>query len=358
MKKILITIATVIAMLCVLVLAGCEHEHEWGEWKTAKEPTCTEKGVEERICKCGEKETKEIDSLGHINGDWIIDAEPTCTVDGEKHLSCTVCSEITISGPIPATGHSEGEWITDSEPTCTVIGFKHKECTVCKETLETELIAAPGHTEGEWISDTEATCTTDGSKHQICSVCNETIKTETIAATGHTEGEWITDLEPTCNTDGSEYKTCTVCKETTNSRPINALGHDYTETITKATEDRKASVKFDCKVCNESHTEDFDSITVYASLTGSGITMTGGGMYYTRSFEVTAFGGYGEYQYKFESGSTLLQDYSTSNEVEVYGNVFVDSATITITVKDELGQKTVYQIKGNGSYVDSYAIYE
>ncbi len=318
MKKILITIATVIAMLCVLALAGCEHEHEWGEWKTAKEPTCTETGVEERACKCGEKETKEIKKLDHIRGDWVTDTEPTCTSDGAKHLSCTVCSEVMVSGSIPSLGH----------------------------------------TEGEWISDTEATCTTDGSKHQICSVCNETIKTETIAATGHTEGEWITDLEPTCNTDGSEYKTCTVCKETINSRPINALGHDYTETITKATEDRKASVKFDCKVCNESHTEDFDSITVYASLTGSGITMTGGGMYYTRSFEVTAFGGYGEYQYKFESGSTLLQDYSTSNEVEVYGNVFVDSATITITVKDELGQKTVYQIKGNGSYVDSYAIYE
>ena len=60
MKKILITVATIIALLCVLVLAGCEHEHEWGEWKTAKEPTCTEEGVEERVCKCGEKETKEI----------------------------------------------------------------------------------------------------------------------------------------------------------------------------------------------------------------------------------------------------------------------------------------------------------
>ena len=318
MKKILITVATVVALICVLVLAGCEHEHEWGEWKTAKEPTCTETGVEERACKCGEKETKEIKKLDHIRGDWVVDAEPTCTSDGAKHLSCTVCSEVIVSGSIPSLGHTEGEWITD----------------------------------------TEATCTTDGSKHQICSVCNETIKTENIPATGHTEGEWITDSEPTCTEPGTNLQLCSVCKEIINGRPVDALGHDYTETITKATAESKAKVKLDCNVCQESHTEDVEQISVSAQLTGSGMTMTGGGMYYTRSFAVTATGGYGEYMYKFESGSNLLQDFSTSNEIEIYGNVFVDAAIIKITVMDEAGQKTVYEIKGNGSFVDSYVIYE
>ena len=277
MKKITIAIATVIALLCVLVLAGCEHEHEWDEWKTAKEPTCTENGIEERSCKCGEKETKEITKLDHIIGDWVIDTEPTCTSDGAKHLSCTVCSEVIVSGPIPAMGH--------------------------------------------------------------------------------TDGEWITDLEPTCNTDGSEHKTCTVCKETINSRPINALGHDYTENVTKATAESKASVKFDCNVCKESYTEEIEQIRVSAQLTDSGMTMTGGGMYYTRSFEVTATGGYGEYQYKFDGGS-WIEDFSPDNTIEIQGNSFVDLAEITVTVKDEAGQQTVYIFKGNGSYGDSYIIYE
>ena len=318
MKKIIFAFLGVALIWATLTLVGCEHEHEWGEWKTTKEATCTAEGTMERICECGEKETKSIDKIMHTNGSWIIDKEATCTEKGFKHLECTVCKETTVSGSIPATGHADGEWIVDAEATCTADGSKHQVCSVCETSIKTEAIAATGHTDGEWIVDAEATCTADGSKHQVCSVCEASIKTETIAA----------------------------------------VGHNYTETITKATAEHKASVKFDCKVCNESHTEDFDSITVYVSLIGSGMTMTGGGMYYTRSFEVTAFGGYGEYQYKFESGSNLLQDYSTSNEVEVYGNIFVDSATITITVKDELGQKTVYQIKGNGSYVDSYVIYE
>ena len=85
--------------------------------------------------------------------------------------------------------------------------------------------------------------------------------------------------------------------------------------------------------------------------------MTGGGMYYTRSFEVTATGGYGEYQYKFDGGS-WIEDFSSDNTIEIQGNAFIDLAEITVTVKDEAGQQTVYTFKGNGSYVNSYIIYE
>ncbi|MGE9949819.1 hypothetical protein ACQRA0_13665, partial [Coprococcus catus] len=38
--------------------------HEWSEWKTVKEPTETEKGLEQRTCsKCGKEETNEIAPL-------------------------------------------------------------------------------------------------------------------------------------------------------------------------------------------------------------------------------------------------------------------------------------------------------
>lgn len=177
MKKILITIAIAVALLCVLVLAGCEHEHEWSEWKTAKEPTCTETGVEERACKCGEKETKEITKLEHVRGDWVIDTEPTCTSDGAKHLSCTVCSEVMVSGSIPSLGHTDGEWITDAEATCTTDGSKHQICSVCNETIKTETIAAIGH---NYIFDSLENNGAIGSNVVYkCSNCNE-IKKEII----------------------------------------------------------------------------------------------------------------------------------------------------------------------------------
>ena len=196
----------------------------------------------------------------------------------------------------------------------------------------------------------QATCTTSAT----CLDCGETIS----AALGHTDGEWITDKEATCTENGSKHQVCSVCNESIKIETIISAGHDYTETITNATAENKASVKFDCKICHYSESKEFDRITVYVELTGSGITMTGGGMYYTRTFEVTASGGYGEYQYKFESGSNLLQDFTTSNEIEIYGTVFVDYAEIKVTVMDGTEQKTVYIVKGNGSFVDSYVIYE
>ena len=108
MKKILLSVfvASLILVL-VFALAGCEHEHEWGEWKTTKEPTCTEKGVQERVCKCGEKETKDVEALGHTE---VVDAAvaPSCTETGlteGKH--CSVCNKMLVAQEtVEALGHN------------------------------------------------------------------------------------------------------------------------------------------------------------------------------------------------------------------------------------------------------------
>ena len=266
----------------------------------------------------------------HKWGEWTTVTEATCTKTGSQERVCQ-CGEKETQ-EIAALGHTAG-----NKATCTTAQI----CTVC----DAELAAALGHTAGD-----EATCTTA----QICTVCDA----ELVAALGHTDGEWIIDTEATCTEDGSKHQVCSVCKATITIETISATGHDYNETITKATAENNASVKFDCKTCGTSETKEYTPIAVYASLTGSGMTWIGSGMYYTRSFEVTASGGYGEYQYRFASGSNILQDFSSSNECEIYGNVFIDLSTITITVKDEVGQQTVYEIKGNGSYINSYVIYE
>lgn len=316
MKKILITIATVIAMLCVLALAGCEHEHEWGEWKTAKEPTCTEKGVEERVCKCGEKETKEIDALGHINGDWIIDAEPTCTSDGAKHLSCTVCSEVMVSGSIPSLGH----------------------------------------TEGEWISDTEATCTTDGSKHQICSVCNETIKTETIAATGHTESEWIVDTEATCTADGTKHQECVVCKEILQTESIAALEHSLVFDSFENEGVIGSNVILKCSLCHDKQTTEIKPIEAWASLDLSYTEMLSHRSH--REYTVNATGGYGKLQYKFEvvyisyNGAAerpeLVSDFSPINSCSYDVHAFSYTAYLQVTIMDEAGNTSTFNFADPG----------
>ena len=57
------------------------HEHTWSGWVLSHAPTCSEVGIEKRICNCGEQENREVVALGHIE---INDAavEPTCTKNG------------------------------------------------------------------------------------------------------------------------------------------------------------------------------------------------------------------------------------------------------------------------------------
>ena len=106
------------------------HTHTWGDWTTTLEATCTEKGVSERTCACGEKETQDIDALGHTEA---IDAAvaPTCTETGlTEGYHCDACSEVFVTQEtVDALGHTPG-----AEATCTT----NQTCTVCN----TELTAA------------------------------------------------------------------------------------------------------------------------------------------------------------------------------------------------------------------------
>ena len=61
------------------------------------EPTCTEEGLRERVCACGEKESEEIEALGHTPSEAIKENEvaATCTTGGsyEEVVYCAVCGE-------------------------------------------------------------------------------------------------------------------------------------------------------------------------------------------------------------------------------------------------------------------------
>ena len=116
MKKAL-WIALLLASLCVLALSSCtytvpqtpdsEHVHSFGEWKTIKEATCTVKGLRERVCACGVKESASAANGHTVVIDAAIDA--TCTTDGKtegKH--CSFCNETLVAQKtIPASHTSD-----------------------------------------------------------------------------------------------------------------------------------------------------------------------------------------------------------------------------------------------------------
>ena len=239
------------------------HVHAWGNWTTSKEATCTETGMSERVCACGETETQDIEALGHTEA---VDAAvaPTCTETGlteGKH--CSVCNEVlTGQETVEALGHSFGEWYETKAPTETEQGEKRRDCVNC-EHYETTKIAVLGHDHSRWevitLEAVAPTCTATGlTEGKKCSGCDAILVVqEVIPATGHTE---IIDeaVAPTCTETGlTEGKHCSVCNEVlTAQETIPATGHSFGEWYaTKVpTEMENGEQRRDCTNCNHYET--------------------------------------------------------------------------------------------------------
>ncbi|MCL2193080.1 MAG: InlB B-repeat-containing protein [Treponema sp.] len=83
--------------------------HDWGEWVVTIPPTCTEQGIETRIClHCGNTETRPVDALGHDWGEWVVTIPPTSTTEGEETRVCARCgdTETRLIPPLDAVDFS------------------------------------------------------------------------------------------------------------------------------------------------------------------------------------------------------------------------------------------------------------
>lgn len=229
------------------------HVHSFGVWNTVKLASCTEEGLMERTCTCGEKETEVLAKTAHRDGEWIEDKAASCTEAGSKHLECSVCGTSLKTASIAALGHKDGEWIIDKEATADAEGSKHMECSVCKETLKTEVLPATPHTPGEWIVDKESTCTETGSRHRVCTKCGETTDVEVISVKDHVEAI-DRALSATCTESGlTEGKHCTVCNTVIKAQEvIPAMGH--LEVVDDAKEptctENGLTMGKHCSICN------------------------------------------------------------------------------------------------------------
>ena len=280
----------------VTVTKPVAHVHSFGQWTIVTEATCTEDGLKERVCECGEKETEVIEAKGHTYGKWTTTVQPTC-VDGERQRVCSDCGYVETEAIPAISEHTFGEWTVVTPATCTAKGQEKRTCEVCGEeefrsvdalghdydegvvTKEptcteagvktftcqregcghtyTEAIPAKGHTFGEWTTTVQPTCA-DGERQRVCSDCGY-VETEAIPAISeHTFGEWTVVTSATCTAKGQEKRTCEVCGEE-EFRSVDALGHDYDEgVVTKEPTCTETGVKtFTCQRedCGHSYTE-------------------------------------------------------------------------------------------------------
>ncbi len=108
-------------MILSIVLISCnnvgtsstQHTHEWGEWTIVNKATCVSEGRSERVCACGEKDIKILQTVAHTSEVWIIDKEATRGESGKKHQICSVCNKTFNQKTIPALAVTLLPGITD-----------------------------------------------------------------------------------------------------------------------------------------------------------------------------------------------------------------------------------------------------
>ncbi len=193
-------------------------EHPFGDWTTIKAPSCTETGVEKRICSaCKKEESRDVVAKGHKFKDWIITKQPTANTNGEAERKCqnSGCTKMEIKtiAKLASDGHTHkfGNWETKEKATCTNDGQNIRKCTICQET-ELITILAKGHDFENWQIKKQSTCTKDGSRFRICKAC-DTKDTDIISHTGHKFGEAVVEKEATETKEGLKIYTCSVCGE-------------------------------------------------------------------------------------------------------------------------------------------------
>ena len=122
------------------------HKHAWGEWYVVVQPTCTEYGIDERMCaECGAIQQAQRAPRGHTWGEWTDYISATCTEDGLRMHRCSVCGYEEME-QYPAYGHEydENQIVWSQEPSCERDGVGQATCLRCGS-LETIKIPAYGH---------------------------------------------------------------------------------------------------------------------------------------------------------------------------------------------------------------------
>lgn len=68
MKKILVVLLAMLMLISMFALTACgddDHTHSYGSWSIKTTATCTESGIREKKCSCGDVVTETIPATGH-----------------------------------------------------------------------------------------------------------------------------------------------------------------------------------------------------------------------------------------------------------------------------------------------------
>ena len=179
--------------------------------------SCTKGGLSEgskcSVCKAILIPQVIIPALGHDYGDWSVTTSPTCTQKGVETRVCSRDDSHKETRDIEALGHTP-QTLKAVAPTCTETGLSEgSQCSVCKEILSAQqVVDALGHDYGDWSVTTPATCTQKGVETRVCSRDDSHKETRDLAMLPHTYT--LHDAAPLDKHNGYAYYTCNVCAHT------------------------------------------------------------------------------------------------------------------------------------------------
>ena len=209
--------------------------HSYGEWVITQEATEQNVGSKTKTCTtCGDTVTVEIPKLAHTHrldeNAAVITRQPTCTEAGLMQNYCA-CGE-TYGNPIeiPAIGHNMSQ-VAKVTATCVTEGVvAHYHCANCNKNyadatakIELASVTEPKNHKNHGdnivvISGYPATCVSEGLEAgRKCSACNVVIEYgEIIPKTDHRAGdenlEFIDEVSASCTEHGIiEHYHCYVC---------------------------------------------------------------------------------------------------------------------------------------------------
>ena len=248
------------------------HDMETRGWTVVTEATCTEPGLEEKVCNnwntdgtpCDHKETRKIPATGHKYETKSTTVTVETAENGDKITKTTTEKICSSCGEAEHKDHTWSDWTVTKEPTTTEMGVKTRTCSECgaTETMDIARVVEPEHKEHTWddgVVTTPGTCTKTGVKTYTCKVCGTT-KEEEIPATGHEFGDYEVTKEATCTEDGVKTAKCTHdgCTET-KTESIPKTDHDYetrTVVVKEAYDEQVPYTVWICSGCGE----EFDDV--------------------------------------------------------------------------------------------------
>ncbi len=242
------------------VIPKLQHTHSAAYTEITRNPTCTETGLQQSYCGCGEPvgEPTTVPATGHNKVSKVTAVKATCQDEGNiEHYFCADCNgtfrdadckKVVKSVVEPKDKHNHSGYetvIPGVAPTCTHGGLTEGvKCSKCDVVITKQKVLPKDNTKHDIheIIAVAPGCTTTGIlAHDHCEVCNADFDEQgkivnaskfVIPATGHEwEDTWTVEIEPTADAKGKQTRECINGCGTTDSAEIPKLDivHEHNE---------------------------------------------------------------------------------------------------------------------------------